>query len=190
MAWLAWAAVLAVATVAAGRLLTFDPGARGLEFAPDMVRTPAVRSFAASAALPGGTSMQPLVEGVVVRGSNPFEYGFGTEEAARAGRELVNPFAATDAAALARGERIFEINCAVCHGKDGETKPPAVLRGVVAPPSLLAARATALKDGEMFHILTRGQGKMPSYASMVALEDRWKAILHVRRLQQRGTATR
>jgi mono/diheme cytochrome c family protein len=189
-AWILSAVAIAAALLGVGRLLRLDSTERGLEFAPDMVRTPAVRSFAASGALPGGASMQPLVEGVVVRGASPFEYGFGTAEATRAGGELVNPFAATDAKALARGERVFGFTCATCHGQDGETKPPSVLRGVVAPPSLLAARAMAMKDGEVFHVITKGQGKMSGYAALIAPEDRWKAILYLRKLQQGATATR
>ena len=190
VAWILAALAIVAGMLAVGRLIRFDPARRGLEFAPDMVRTPAVRSFAASPVLRGGTSMQPLVEGVVIRGSEPFDYGFGTTEALRAGADLANPFAASDAKALARGERVYGITCSTCHGQDGETKPPAVLRGVVAPPSLLAARALAMKDGEIFHVITKGQGKMSGYASMITPEDRWKALLHVRRLQQGGTTTR
>jgi mono/diheme cytochrome c family protein len=188
--WLLSAIVLGGSMLAAGRLLRLDPAERGLEFAPDMARTPAIKSFTASPLLPGGTSMQPLAEGVVIRGSEPFEYGPGPEEQARAGRDLVNPFAGTDTRAVARGERVFGITCATCHGKDGETKPPAVQRGVIAPPSLLAAHAMAMKDGEIFHGITKGQGKMPAYASLIVPEDRWKAILYVRRLQQGGATTR
>jgi mono/diheme cytochrome c family protein len=36
----------------------------------------------------------------------------------------------------------------------------------------------------MFHILTYGQKNMPSYASQVSEDDRWKAILYVRSLQR------
>jgi mono/diheme cytochrome c family protein len=189
-AWILAAAGVIAVMFGAGRLLRFDAAHRGTEFAPDMVRTPAVKSFAASSVLPGGTSMQPLVEGVVIRGSEPFDYGFSAEEAARAGAELGNPFPESDQNALARGERVFGITCATCHGKDGETKPPAVLRGVVAPPSLLAARAVGMKDGQIFHVITKGQGKMPSHAGMIAPEDRWKAILYLRKLQHGGPATR
>ena len=126
---------------------------------------------------------------VAHRGAAPFDYGFGSEEAVRAGAALVNPFTA-DADALKRGERVYAITCANCHGADGETKPPAVLRGVVGPPSLLGARAMAMKDGEIFHVITKGQGKMPSHAAIVDPDDRWKAILHVRALQREGTTTR
>jgi hypothetical protein len=41
-----------------------------------------------------------------------------------------------------------------------------------------------MADGEMFHILTYGQGNMASYASQLTREERWKVIVHVRRLQE------
>jgi len=41
-----------------------------------------------------------------------------------------------------------------------------------------------MTDGQMFHVLTFGQKNMPAYASQVSAEDRWKAILHVRTMQE------
>ena len=43
--------------------------------------------------------------------------------------------------------------------------------------------AINMADGQMFHVISTGQGNMASYASQVEREDRWRAILHVRRLQ-------
>jgi len=40
-----------------------------------------------------------------------------------------------------------------------------------------------LLDGEIFHIITIGQNKMPPSAVQVLPLDRWKAILYVRSLQ-------
>ena len=37
----------------------------------------------------------------------------------------------------------------------------------------------------MFHVITYGQKLMPSQASQVRADDRWRLILHVRQLQQR-----
>ena len=37
----------------------------------------------------------------------------------------------------------------------------------------------------MFHVLSYGQGNMAPYASQVDRDDRWKAILHVRALQEK-----
>jgi mono/diheme cytochrome c family protein len=41
-----------------------------------------------------------------------------------------------------------------------------------------------MKDGQMFHVLTYGQGNMPSFAAQLSREDRWNVILHVRMLQK------
>jgi hypothetical protein len=43
-----------------------------------------------------------------------------------------------------------------------------------------------MKDGQMFHILTHGQGNMASYAGQLLSADRWQVILHIRSLQQQA----
>ncbi len=40
-----------------------------------------------------------------------------------------------------------------------------------------------LAEGQMFHILTFGQKKMPSYASQLTVNDRWSVIAYVKSLQ-------
>ena len=55
---------------------------------------------------------------------------------------------------------------------------------MLPPPFLTAARATQMADGEMFHILTYGQGNMASYAAQLTREERWMVIRHVRSLQE------
>jgi mono/diheme cytochrome c family protein len=175
------AAVVLVLALKAG--FGADPDRRGLELFPDMAHSLAAETYAAEPALPGGRAQQPLVPGVVVRGFEPFPNPPTPEGAAKAGAELANPFAATAAAALARGAQRYAIFCAVCHGADGQGRGPAVERGMLPPPSLLADRARALPDGHLFHVLTCGQGNMASYATQLSREDRWKTILHVRALQ-------
>jgi mono/diheme cytochrome c family protein len=161
-----------------------DYSTRNPDLFNDMAYSPAYASLTLSPDLPGGLTQQPLREGVVIEGDSWFDYGDGAEEAARAGRELENPFAPDDVAAAARGAALFGIMCTPCHGGDGEGQGPAVLRGMVPPPSFQAARARTLPDGTLFQILTRGQGNMASYAAQVAPEDRWRIILHIRSMQR------
>ncbi|MBL8842664.1 MAG: cytochrome c [Planctomycetes bacterium] len=180
---LAWGIVL-VALFTARSALSIDPEQRGREFLPDMVESLAAESFAASAVLPGGHVQQPLADGVVLLGARPFPYASDVAGAEAAGRELANPWRADDAVARARGAERYAIACAPCHGGDGGGRGPVVERGMVPPPSLLAARARALPDGHLFHVITRGQGNMAPHAALVAPDDRWKVILHVRALQE------
>lgn len=161
-----------------------DPSRRNWELFPDMVESVAAESFSANELLPNGVTQQPPQPGVVVRGTQAFDFGVGPEEAARAGRELTNPYDVSDANVLERGALVYAAFCTVCHDAQGGGAGPVVARGMLPPPSLSGARAMAMADGEMFHILTRGQGNMASYAAQLTPDDRWRAIAWVRRLQQ------
>jgi hypothetical protein len=35
----------------------------------------------------------------------------------------------------------------------------------------------------MFHVITLGRNNMPAHAGQVSVDDRWKVILHIRKLQ-------
>ena len=174
--------VLAVLWVLEG-FLRPNHAERNFEAFTEMVYSKAAETMAPSVALPNAMTQQPVVAGVVVRGSAPFHYGEGQEEAQRAGLELTSPFG-DDPDVLARGAEIYRVFCGVCHGGDGAGQGPVVQRGMLPPPSFHAARALAMPDGEMFHVLTRGQGNMGSYAAQVSAEDRWKVIRYVRSLQE------
>lgn len=173
---------LAVLLLGLKAALRPDPARRGVEFFPDMVRSKAATSQGASAALPLGMVQQPLVEGVVVRGSEDFPYGPGPEEAARAGRELASPLAGEDDDGGA-GALLYARFCGACHGTDGAGRGPVVERGMFAPPSFKAARAMSLSDGEIYHIITTGQNNMAPHGAQVGPLDRWRIIRHLRVLQ-------
>ena len=90
---------------------------------------------------------------------------------------------------LKKGEAAIESSrgyCVICHDARGTGQGKAVLRGMLPPPNLHAARATGIADGELFHIITRGQGNMDSYAVALSEHERWLVIGWVRQLQQEG----
>ncbi|MAE45467.1 MAG: cytochrome C [Planctomycetes bacterium] len=164
-------------------LLRPNPRERNYEAFTEMVYSRAAESLSPSASLPGAMTQQSVAPGVVIRGQLPFHYGPGPEEAQRAGRELLNPYT-DEPHVLARGAEIYLRFCTVCHAGDGGGQGPVVKRGMLPPPPLGAARALEIKDGEMFHVLTLGQGNMGSYAAQISAADRWKVIRHVRLLQE------
>lgn len=158
----------------------------GYAFLPEMFESVPVDGGTPFAPGPRGQGLWLPPEGTVPAGFEPFPYGPGPEEARRAGLELVNPLEATEAE-LARGRKVFEATCFVCHGTRGEGDGPVIGR-FPNPPSLLAERARSLPDGQLLHVVMRGQGIMPSHAVHVAPEDRWRLVLWVRSLQQAGPA--
>jgi mono/diheme cytochrome c family protein len=158
------------------------------EYMPDMVSSAAVESFSASAATRNGRAMMAPPAGTVPRGYEPLHYAAGPEEAARAGRELSNPMPDVELVRR-RGEVGFKRWCSPCHGAEG-LGDGLVARKFPRPPSLVADHARGLPDGQIFHIVTFGQGVMPSYAQQVVAEDRWKIVRHVRQMQKIAGAAR
>ena len=107
------------------------------------------------------------------------------EKVTTAAKKVVSsPFAADDAAALARGRKLYGVYCVLCHDPGGNGQGTVVRHGMLPPPSLHAVRAAQMTDGQMFHILTYGQGNMASYAAQLTREERWQAILYVLMLQK------
>lgn len=174
------AALLAVAAGAGCRGSGDTPGVVVL---PGMVESVPFNAYDPNPLTPTGQTLLVPPEGTIpVEGPAPFPYAPTTEDAERAGRELENPVAATPAA-LARGAHVYDTFCAVCHGAGGDGDGPVIGR-FPNPPSYHTPRARAMGDGQLYHIITLGQGKlMASYAAQVRPDDRWKVIHHVRRLQ-------
>ena len=153
------------------------------EYLPEMAHSPAYSAFAANPNFADGKTLRSPVPGTIPRGELPLPYQPTPPDALRAGEELANPFPPSDIAATDRGYAVFTNFCAPCHGVSGLGNGPVTTRGFPPPPSLFAENAVKMRDGQMFHVLSFGQGNMASYAAQVAREDRWKVILYVRELQ-------
>ncbi len=145
-----------------------------------------MRDMAKTKAYKANTKNQNPPEGTIARGFLPFPYAAGKEEALRAGEELVNPIASPKESDLARGKVVFQNFCMPCHGEGGLGDGLVAKRGFPPPPSLKGPGAMAMKDGEIYHIMTKGQGNMPPYGIQVQREDRWKLIHYLRSLQNEG----
>lgn len=52
------------------------------------------------------------------------------------------------------------------------------------PPSLMSERIIEMQDDEIFYTITQGAAEMPAHAGQIDRDDRWKAVLHIRALQQ------
>lgn len=171
-------AVALVASVAANVAVRRGTNTKPpLEYFPDMVRTPRYNAFEANPNFADGLTLRVPPSGTIARGMLPLssEPGAGAE----------NPFSSGDAQAAARGAVMFETYCVPCHGADGKGEGPIVKRGFPRPPDLIELGAT-LNDKDIFDAITAGIGTMPAYGAQIAREDRWKAILHLRTLQNGG----
>ena len=86
---------------------------------------------------------------------------------------------------LDRGQERYNIYCSVCHGMTGYGDGIVARRGFnrPSPASYHQDRLRQAPVGHFFDVMTNGWGAMPSYASQVPVEDRWRIAAYVRALQ-------
>lgn len=166
-----------------------DAAQPNFEILPQMAHSARYNAYAANPNFADGKTLQPPVPGTIAHGMMPLHYTAAPGDALRAGEELSAPPGSGDARALARGEHVFKTFCTPCHGADAAGMGSVTQRGVPPPPSLLAPHAVAMKDGQMFHVLTYGQNNMASYAGQVTRSDRWQVITYIRSLQRAASTT-
>ncbi|MHC5108869.1 MAG: c-type cytochrome [Planctomycetota bacterium] len=155
-----------------------------LEVMPDMYHGPAFHAFEPNPNTKDGRTLREPPPGSIPRGLLPFPYGSTEAEALRAGEELRNPVPPDETDSTGRGSAAYAVYCQQCHGSGGEGDGMVAKRGFPPPPSLLLEHAIEMKDGQMFHVLTLGQGNMPGHAAQVSREDRWHIINYLRVMQK------
>lgn len=158
-----------------------NPKKTGYELLPDMAHSMPYDAFAPNPVTRDGKTLQLPPPGSIPRGFLPYHYGNTPEEAERAGREVTDPIPVTPAS-LARGKKVYETFCSVCHGDQGKGDGPLIPK-FPNPPSYTSKKVQDYPEGRLFHIITRGSGMMASYASQISPEDRWKVVQYVQTLQ-------
>lgn len=177
--------LVALTVLAAAAGCDDDPTLTNYEYEPDMVSSVAYDSFAPNPVTRDGRTLMAPPAGTVPRGYAPLHFGPGPAEAQRAGKELTNPM--PDAPLIRqRGEVAFQRWCSPCHGHEG-LGDGLVAKRFPRPPSLTAEHARKLPDGQIFHIVSFGQGVMPAYGQQIVQDDRWKILRFVRQLQATAT---
>lgn len=163
---------------------------RGIEVMPDMFHTPAYKSQTAGTVEIDARDAQgqpirrtvhfPAMltppEGAMPRGAQP--YPLAATDWAGA-RQLRNPLP-LDGQVLRRGQRDFLTYCAACHGRDGDAANGYVAKSFGGIPSLNGLSALQLSEGEIFHVLTMGKGRMGNVRAQLLPEDRWAVVRFVR----------
>jgi mono/diheme cytochrome c family protein len=136
------------------------------------------------------------VPGTIARG-DMLSYHLTSDSASmKIAEGLKNPLdtLTTSKGAMVEAERIYLINCAICHGTALDGNGPLYNAGngpyPVAPRPLNGDYAKNLTDGHIFHVITFGIRTMGSYASQLRPEQRWWVIKYIRSKQGvTGTGT-
>jgi mono/diheme cytochrome c family protein len=153
----------------------------------DMQNEPRYKPLAASDFFADGRSARPMVDGTVARGHLHIDEARYTGKIA--GEDVDQFPIPIEKADIERGEQRFNIYCTPCHGRLGDGNGMVVLRGFRQPPSYYSDRLMAAPVGHFFDVITNGFGAMPSYATRVESDDRWRIAAYIRALQLSESAS-
>lgn len=147
-----------------GLLLTYE--IIKIEFPTDMAFSPAINYQEGPRLLPPERSV-PVTGKVMVLDTLP-----------------VNPVPA-DEVSIQRGEILFSLHCALCHGDQGAGDGPLAkyyeerpLRGLDAPS------ISAQFDGQLYRTISQGYSRMPPQAEGLTPRERWDVINYLRTLAE------
>jgi hypothetical protein len=105
-----------------------------------------------------------------------------------ASKLIKNPLSGLDSATMVEAERLFLVNCAICHGSKLDGNGPLYRGGdgpFPAKPATLVgdAKYEAMPEGQMYYSVTYGKNKMGSYASQLDTRQRWMVISYIKSKQ-------
>ncbi|MEO9005159.1 MAG: cytochrome c [Ginsengibacter sp.] len=157
----------------------------GKIFMPDMAYSRAYEAYAPNNLAKEDINYVPYpVEGTIRRG-DLFPYPLPNDSNGyKMSAEFKDPLPPLDNAKMKEAERLFNINCAICHGAKMDAQGPLATGGKVpAVANLTLSQYVKMPVGTMFHSITYCKGNMESYASQLSREQRWMVIQYVKALQ-------
>lgn len=108
---------------------------------------------------------------------------------------VTNPLPRLNDFEMVEAERLFLINCAICHGPNLDGNGPLYKGGqgpYPAKPATLVGdpKIEALPEGTLYHVMTYGKNLMGSYASQLNRKQRWMVAQYIKskQLKSKGTS--
>jgi mono/diheme cytochrome c family protein len=186
---LSFVILIAIVTLADSCGSKRDPG---MTYMPDMAYSRAYEAYAPNNLAKENINYVPYpVEGTIRRG-DLFPYPLANDSNGyKMSAGIKDPLPPLNAADMKEASRLFNINCAICHGPNMDAQGPLATGGKVpAVANLTLAQYVNMPVGTMFHSITYGKGNMGSYASQLTREQRWMVIQYVKQHQHGGGAAK
>ena len=157
----------------------------GRVYMPDMTYSRAYESYAPNNLKKENINYIPYpVEGTIRRG-DLFPYPLPNDSTGyRLSADVKDPLPPIDSNQMAEAQRLFNINCAICHGPKLDAQGPLSTGGKIpAVANLTLPMYLKMPVGTMFHSITYGKNNMGSYASQLSRRQRWMVIQYVKSVQ-------
>lgn len=99
---------------------------------------------------------------------------------------MKNPVLKPTAESQAKAKQLYSIDCAMCHGDNGNGKTDLATSMSLTLPDFTDAKSLADHlDGELFNVIRNGKGKMPAEDKARATDTEvWNIVIYVRKFSQ------
>ena len=166
-----------------------DAQSPGVEYMPDMYRSPAIEVYV-DYEFPDSSTVRHTPDNSIPRGYKPYPYSNDLAGFEMAGEQLKTPLKVTEST-IKEGQKLYASFCAHCHGAKGKGKGSIqnAIYGAVpsysdATPNRRGNRAMKeLKEGHIYQAIMYGLNAMGPHSSLIREEDRWKIVAYVQTLQ-------
>lgn len=169
----------------------------GSDYMPDMRFSRAYETYSESPVFADKQTNRQPVSGTVKRGEvYPFHLekdAAGDSTSYVASKAVKNPLPQMNATNMKEAERLYLINCAICHGSKLDGNGPLYNGGdgpYPAKPATLVgdAKYENMPEGQMYYSTTYGKNLMGSYASQLQPKERWMVIAYIKSKQKPAAA--
>lgn len=157
----------------------------GKTYMPDMAYSRAYETYSPSNLKNEGINYIPSpVQGTIKRG-DLFPYTVPNDSNGyKMSAGIKDPLPPLDSLGMNEAQRLYNINCGICHGPKLDAQGPLATSGKVGGiVNLTLDPYKNLPAGTIFHVVTYGKGNMGSYASQLDKKQRWMVVQYVKSQQ-------
>ena len=109
-------------------------------------------------------------------------------------KQVKSPLDTLSSSDLAEAERLYLVNCGICHGPKLDGNGPLYKGGegpYPAKPATLVGdvKYESMPEGQIFYSVTYGKNLMGSYASQLSRKQRWMVIRYIKTKQAKKLET-
>jgi len=184
-----------------------DPNSPGVEYMPDMYRSPALEAYVDygsnkhmdwTQSQKDEAGVKPVLSRKPAPGSIAYAKGDDALFAMpyslpndmpgyeRSATEIHSPLL-SNKVNIEEGKRLFLIFCKHCHGEEGHGDGAISKNGLIKVPDY-STQLKNLEEGKMYHTLQYGKNAMGSHASQLNQKERWQILEWVKCLQKGNSA--
>lgn len=152
------------------------------QYFPDMYESLAYETYQEADIFANEQEAMEPVEGTISRGWMPYDYDNNLEGYDMAKAELKNPLLYSEEN-LKKGEELYNIYCATCHGKKGDGQGWLVQQEKILGVPSYDDQGRAITEGSVYHVMYYGINTMGSYASQMSEKELWEVDHYVMKLK-------